>query len=166
MRRILGIDPGSRYTGYGVIESDGHNSRHIASGRICLGDKPFSERLGEIFDGVAGIINDYAPVEAAVEQIFMARNANAALKLGQARGAAITAIVHVGLPVSEYTPRLVKQAIVGSGGADKSQVGHMVRVLLGIDQPLSEDQGDALAVALCHAHMDETASRLAKGAGW
>ncbi|MGD8678455.1 MAG: crossover junction endodeoxyribonuclease RuvC [Chromatiales bacterium] len=166
MRRILGIDPGSRYTGYGVIESDGHNSRHIASGRICIGDKPFSQRLGEIFEGVAGIIHDYAPVEAAVEQVFMARNASAALKLGQARGAAITAIVHVGLPVSEYTPRLVKQAIVGSGAADKSQVGHMVRVLLGIDQPLSEDQGDALAVALCHAHMAETSSRLAKGAGW
>ena len=128
--------------------------------------QPFSQRLGEIFEGVAGIIHDYAPVEAAVEQVFMARNASAALKLGQARGAAITAIVHVGLPVSEYTPRLVKQAIVGSGAADKSQVGHMVRVLLGIDQPLSEDQGDALAVALCHAHMAETSSRLAKGAGW
>ena len=166
MRRILGIDPGSRYTGYGVIESDGHNSRHIASGRICIGNKAFSERLGEIFEGVAGIIRDYAPAEAAVEQVFMARNANSALKLGQARGAAITAIVHAGLPVSEYTPRLVKQAVVGTGGADKSQVGHMVRVLLGIDRPLSEDQGDALAVALCHAHMAETVNRLARGAGW
>ena len=166
MPRILGIDPGSRYTGYGVIEFDGRNSRHIASGRICIGDKAFSERLGEIFSGVSEIIHDYAPAEAAVEQVFMARNANSALKLGQARGAAITAIVQASLPVSEYTPRLVKQAIAGSGGADKSQVSHMVRVLLRIDSPLSEDQGDALAVALCHAHMAGTASRLAKGAGW
>jgi crossover junction endodeoxyribonuclease RuvC len=166
MRRILGIDPGSRYTGYGVIESDGQNSRHVASGRICIADKAFSDRLGEIFDGVSEIIRDYAPVEAVVEEVFMAKNASSALKLGQARGAAITAIVHAGLPVSEYTPRLVKQAIVGSGGADKRQVGHMVRVLLGIDRPLSEDQSDALAVALCHAHMAETASRLTKGAAW
>lgn len=166
MRRILGIDPGSRYTGYGVIEVDGRNSRHVASGRICIGNKPFCERLGEIFNGVTEIINDYTPQEAAVEEVFMAKNANSALKLGQARGAAITAIVQSSLPVSEYTPRLIKQAIVGSGGADKSQVGHMVRVLLGIKQPLSEDQGDALAVALCHAHMAETASRLQKGAAW
>jgi crossover junction endodeoxyribonuclease RuvC len=166
MRRILGIDPGSRYTGYGVIESDGRNSRHVASGRICIGDKPFCDRLGEIFNGVTEIIRDYGPQEAAVEEVFMAKNANSALKLGQARGAAITAIVQSALPVSEYTPRLIKQAIVGSGGADKSQVGHMVRVLLGINQPLSEDQGDALAVALCHAHMAETASRLQKGAAW
>ena len=166
MARILGIDPGSRYPGYGVIEFDGRNSRHIASGRICIGDKAFTERLGEIFSGVSEIIRDYTPAEAAVEQVFMARNANSALKLGQARGAAITAIVQARLPVSEYTPRLVKQAIAGSGGADKSQVSHMVRVLLRIDSPLSEDQGDALAVALCHAHMAGTANRLAKGAGW
>jgi crossover junction endodeoxyribonuclease RuvC len=163
MRRILGIDPGSRYTGYGVIESDGRNSRHIASGRICISSRIFSERLGVIFSSLNEIISDYAPAEAAVEEVFMARNPGSALKLGQARGAAITAVVHAGLPVAEYTPRLVKQAIVGSGGADKSQVGHMVRVLLGINQPLSEDQGDALAVALCHAHIAGTASRLA---GW
>jgi crossover junction endodeoxyribonuclease RuvC len=136
------------------------------SGRICTGKKSFCDRLGEIFSGVAEIIEEYRPAEAAVEEVFMARNPNSALKLGQARGAAIAAIVNAGLPVSEYTPRLIKQAVVGSGGADKSQVGHMVRILLGINQPLNEDQGDALAVALCHAHLSETASRLSKGAGW
>lgn len=166
MRRILGIDPGSRYTGYGVIESDGRNSKHLVSGRICTGKKAFCDRLGEIFSGIAEIIGEYKPVEAAVEEVFMARNPSSALKLGQARGAAIAAVVHAGIPVSEYTPRLIKQAVVGSGGADKSQVGHMVRILLGINQPLTEDQGDALAVALCHAHLSETEKRLSKGAGW
>ncbi|MEN8214029.1 MAG: crossover junction endodeoxyribonuclease RuvC [Pseudomonadota bacterium] len=166
MRRIIGIDPGSRYTGFGVIDSDGRNSEHVVSGRIRTGKEEFTTRLGMIHRGIAEIITEYRPLEAAVEQVFMARNPNSALKLGQARGAAISALVVAGLSVAEYTPRLVKQAVVGTGTAEKGQVGHMVRVMLNISEPLSEDQGDALAVALCHAHMSETTQRLKQGASW
>ena len=166
MRRIIGIDPGSRYTGYGIIDSDGRNSQHVVSGRIRTGKEEFCQRLGIIYQGIEEIIAEYHPLEAAVEQVFMARNPNSALKLGQARGAAISALVVAELSVAEYTPRLVKQAVVGTGTAEKGQVGHMVRVMLSINQPLTEDQGDALAVALCHAHMAETTQRLKRGVGW
>ena len=162
MPRILGIDPGSRFTGYGIIESDGRNSRHLVSGRIKTLEKDFCARLGEINRGIETIIREFSPEEVAVEQVFMAKNANSALKLGQARGAAICAAVVAGLAVHEYEPRLVKQAIVGSGGADKGQVAHMVKVLLKLNEKLSEDQSDALAIALCHAHMAETQRYLDK----
>mgnify|MGYP001402877817 CR=1 FL=1 len=152
MRRILGIDPGSRVTGYGIIVSDGIRSRHIASGSIRLGGEEFPVRLGEIYRRVAGLVAEYAPEELAIEQVFVARNPSSALKLGQARGAAICAAVVAGLTVSEYTPRMIKQSVVGIGSADKEQVQHMVRRILGLQEELASDRADALAVAISHAH--------------
>lgn len=158
--RILGIDPGSRVTGFGVIDSDGRQSRHVCSGCIRTESKDFSARLGEIYNGIRGVLEEHAPEEVAVEQVFMAANAASALKLGHARGAAVTAVVVCGLPVSEYTPRAVKQALVGTGAAEKEQVQHMIRLLLGVHQPMSLDESDALAVALCHAHSAVNGLRL------
>lgn len=152
LRRILGIDPGSRTTGYGLIDSDGRHSRHVANGCIQVGEVPWPERLGHIFRGVLEIVEHHQPTELAVEQVFFARNAASALKLGQARGAAICAALAGGVVVHEYTPKAVKQAVVGRGGADKVQVQHMVKILLSLHDPLGEDQADALAAALCHAH--------------
>lgn len=165
MRRILGIDPGSRVTGYGVIDSDGSRSRHVASGCIRTADGELAERLGEIFRGVAEVVAEYGPLEVAIEQVFMAKNAASALKLGQARGAAICAAVTAGLPVSEYTPRMIKLAVVGTGKADKAQVQHMVKRILGLEQQLAADQADALATAISHAHSDTTLRRIAGSAG-
>lgn len=158
--RILGIDPGSRVTGYGIIDSDGRASRRVASGCVRTQGEDFCARLGEIFDVLQEVIGRHAPEQVAVEQVFMARNAGAALKLGQARGAAIVAAVTQGLPVYEYTPRAVKQALVGRGGAEKEQVQHMVRVLLGLQQAMGLDESDALAIALCHAHSHSTLNRM------
>ena len=168
MRRILGIDPGSRVTGWGVIESDGIRSRHIASGCIQARGDDFPARLGVIYGGLSEVISLHRPRETAIEEVFFARNAASALKLGQARGAAICAIVTRGLPVTEYTPRLVKKAIVGTGAADKEQVQHMVRLMLKLaDGELAADQADALAVALSHAHSDATRRQVARAAaGW
>lgn len=162
MRRVLGIDPGSRVTGYGVVESDGRTSRHIASGCIRTGDGELAARLGEIFAGVNEVLQSTKPHEVAVEQVFMARNAASALILGHARGAAVTAAVSCGRPVFEYSPRSIKQALVGSGGADKKQVQHMVRVILSLEGRLALDASDALAVALCHAHTHATNQRLGR----
>jgi crossover junction endodeoxyribonuclease RuvC len=168
LRRILGIDPGSRVTGYGVIESDGIRSRHIASGCIRAQGDDFPARLGVIFEGLSEVIALHRPVEIAVEEVFFARNAASALKLGQARGAAICAAVTRGLPVKEYAARAVKQAIVGTGGADKEQVQHMVKLMLNLGaEALASDQADALAVALSHAHTEATLEHLSRaGAGW
>ncbi|MEA3411379.1 MAG: crossover junction endodeoxyribonuclease RuvC [Pseudomonadota bacterium] len=157
--RILGIDPGSRLTGYGIVESDGRRSVHVRNGCIRAGSGPLPERLGIIYREVEAIVADYRPGELAVEAVFVARNAASALKLGHARGAAICAGVHHGLPVSEYSARVVKQALVGSGAADKRQVRHMVARLLSVDDDLQEDAADALAVALCHAHTRSTLGR-------
>jgi crossover junction endodeoxyribonuclease RuvC len=152
MLRILGIDPGSRYTGYGVISTDGRRSMHVVSGRICLDKHAFNDRLGEIYRNIDAIIAEFTPDEIAIEQVFMHKSPGSALKLGQARGAAIAAAVMRGYSVHEYAARLIKQAVVGTGAADKAQVSHMVRVLLNVQDTLSEDQSDALAIALCHAH--------------
>ena len=160
---MLGIDPGSRVTGFGIIETDGRHSRHVASGCITTVDKSFTDRLGAIFGEMAALLDRHRPAEAAVEQVFVAKNPNSALKLGQARGAAITAVVQAGLPVFEYTPRAVKQAIVGTGGAEKAQVAHMVRVLLNLRETLAADEADALAIALCHAHTRTSRAVLAAG---
>lgn len=160
MPRILGIDPGSRITGWGVIDSDGRHSRHIASGCIRTEGDDLPQRLGEIYRGVHQVVLEYRPAEMAVEQVFVAKNASSALKLGQARGAAICAGVAEGLPVAEYTPRMVKQSVVGAGGAEKEQVEHMVRMLLNLREPLAADEADALAVALSHAHSRELRARL------
>lgn len=150
--RILGIDPGSRITGYGLIESDGRISRHIASDCIRLPVGELPERLGRIFQEVGEVIARYQPDLLAVEQVFVARNPASALKLGQARGVAICAGVIAGLPIREYSPREVKLAVVGTGAADKMQVQHMIRILLGMDAKPQTDAADALAIALCHAH--------------
>ena len=158
--RILGIDTGSRVTGYGVIESNGVKSRHLASGCIRTESKDFSKRLGEIFEGLQEVLEKTQPDQVAVEQVFVARNPSSALKLGHARGAAVTAMVVAGLPVHEYTPRAVKLALVGTGSAEKEQVQHMIRLLLGVRHKMTLDESDALAVAICHAHSAATQSRI------
>ncbi len=157
--RILGVDPGSRITGIGVI--DGGRVLHVEC--LRLGGGAIPERLGAIFERLTSVIGEFSPRVAAVETVFMSRNPQAAIKLGQARGAAIAAVVAAGVEVREYSPREIKQAIVGRGGADKQQVQHMVRVLLGMTETPAEDAADALAVALCHRHRAETASRLPPG---
>ena len=162
--RILGIDPGSRCTGYGIIDvgrdPGGERAILVHCGVIRSGDGECAGRLGVIFAGLRQVIEEFAPTEAAIENVFLSRNASSALKLGQARGAAICAAISLGLPVSEYSPRSVKQAIVGRGGADKVQVQHMVRVLLSLQATPEEDAADALAVALCHQHTQQTAKRM------
>lgn len=161
MVRILGIDPGSRITGYGVIEETSKNSsRYISSGSIRVKADSFPERLKQIFDDVSEVITLYQPEEMAIEQVFMHKNADSALKLGQARGAAICASMVAGLAVSEYAARQVKQALVGKGNADKFQVGHMVKILLNVQAELQIDASDALAISLCHLHYRQTEQRL------
>ena len=159
--RLMGIDPGSRITGYGIIDWDGPRSRHVASGCIqTASDRPVPERLKTIYEAVAAIIQAHRPMEVAVEQVFMHRNPDSALKLGQARGAALCAVVMAELPVSEYARRAIKQAVVGGGAADKLQVQHMVRLLLNLPDAPQADAADALAVAICHAHIRQTQQRL------
>jgi len=150
---ILGIDPGSRITGYGLISKEGNRLIHIDNGAIFTQSaKDFPQRLEQIFTGLSAIIAQYQPDAVAVENIFLAKNAQSALKLGQARGAAIVAAVNVGLSVFEYTALQVKQAVVGSGRAEKVQVQQMIKALLNLPEVAQEDASDALAVAVCHAH--------------
>ena len=158
--RILGIDPGSRITGFGIIDVRGDEVSLVEQGVIRAGDGEFTARLGLIFDGLRRLIEQHAPTEVAVETVFISHNAASALKLGQARGAAVCAAISMGLPVAEYSPRSVKQAIVGRGGADKVQVQHMVGVLLHLRETPAEDAADALAVALCHQHTRQTVTRM------
>ena len=152
MAIILGIDPGSRITGFGVINAFGHKLEYIASGCIRMTELELPEKLGQIFDGVTELINLYQPQEFAIEQVFMGKNADSALKLGQARGVAIVAAVQQGLPIAEYAARAVKQAVVGRGGAEKEQVQHMVQVMLKLPGKPQADAADALAIAITHAH--------------
>lgn len=153
MSLILGIDPGSRKTGYGLITHISGKSLYVSSGVIRIPEVlSLPERLKVIFDSVSEIINKHQPTEFAIESVFMAKSAGSALKLGQARGAAIVAATFHDLPVSEYEARKVKQSVVGSGAADKTQVQHMVKVLLTLPAAPQEDAADALAVALCHAN--------------
>ena len=150
---ILGIDPGSRITGYGLISKEGNRLIHIDNGAIFTQSaQDFPQRLQQIFAGLSTIIEQYRPEAVAVESVFLAKNAQSALKLGQARGAAIVAAVCVGLSVFEYSALQVKQAVVGSGRAEKQQVQHMIKVLLNLPEIAQEDASDALAVAVCHAH--------------
>jgi crossover junction endodeoxyribonuclease RuvC len=160
--RILGIDPGSRFTGYGIIEVHGDRAECVAHGVIRAGKGEFPQRLGTIFSDLRDLIRDHQPDQAAIESVFINRNPGSALKLGQARGAAVCAVIAHGLPVYEYSPRSVKQAVVGRGSADKAQVSHMVSVLLKMQGDIGEDAADALAVALCHRHTKETADRMQK----
>jgi crossover junction endodeoxyribonuclease RuvC len=162
MTRILGIDPGSQRTGIGIIDADaGGVSRHVFHTALDLLDNDtFPLRLKQIFDEVCALIAEHQPAEVAVERVFMARNPDSALKLGQARGAAICAVVHAGLPVTEYAAKEIKQAVVGGGSADKAQIQHMVGVLLNIPRKLQADAADALAVALTHAHTRASIERI------
>lgn len=149
---MLGIDPGSRTTGYGVIEAMGDTLRYVASGCVETTRGAFPGRLADIFRGVEAVIAEHAPDEFVIEEVFVARNPQSALKLGQARGAAIAAAVDADLPVSEYAARSVKQAVVGTGRATKEQVQYMVRVLLSLSAAPPSDAADALAVAICHVN--------------
>ena len=158
--RILGIDPGSIITGFGVIDSDGHHNRYIASGPLAVKAATLPQRLRLIYEAISGVIAEYRPQAVAIEKTFMYRNADSALKLGQALGAAVTAAVMCGLPVAEYTPRHIKQAVVGRGGASKEQVQKMVSILLNIHHPLQADEADALAIALSHGHIIGTLARI------
>jgi crossover junction endodeoxyribonuclease RuvC len=165
--RILGIDPGSRNTGLRRHRHRRPHSRVIASGCIRVGQHPWPERLGLIFDGVAELVAEHQPHEMAVEQLIFARDPTAALKIGQARGAMLCAGLKGGVTVHEYSPKSVKLAVVGSGGADKAQVQHMVRILLNLDRDHpGEDEADALAIALCHAHSMGIPQRKRAAASW
>ncbi|MCP4212949.1 MAG: crossover junction endodeoxyribonuclease RuvC [Halieaceae bacterium] len=163
MSLILGIDPGSRKTGFGIINYHSGRSEYITSGVIRLPQGELPERLRVIFDSVTELVELHSPEEVAVEQVFMAKSAGSALKLGQARGVAIAACVVRDMPVSEYSARQIKQSVVGSGAADKAQVQHMVKVLLGLPAEPQEDAADALAAALCHAHTQHGVLNLAGG---
>ncbi len=161
--KILGIDPGSRLTGYGIIEGSASNYRYIASGCIRVKADYFPDRLKQIFDGIVEIVTLYQPDCMAIEQVFMHKNADSALKLGQARGAAICAVQTNNVPVFEYAARQVKQAIAGKGNADKLQVQHMVKIILNLQGELQIDASDALGISICHAHYQQTALRLQQG---
>jgi crossover junction endodeoxyribonuclease RuvC len=152
--RILGIDPGSRITGYGILDVTGARGgvRYVASGCIRTPAGPFAERLGEIYRSLCTLIEEHAPDALAIEEVFLARNPDSALKLGQARGVAIAAGVAHGLAVHEYATRRVKLAVVGTGNAAKAQVQHMVRVLLDLPAAPQADAADALALAICHVN--------------
>lgn len=161
MVSILGIDPGSRCTGYGIVHDGVKGPVLVTYGTIRTEAESLPERLREIYAGLYQVAREFRPTEAAVEEIFMSKNPDSALKLGQARGAAICAVMNAGLGVHEYAARHVKQALVGKGSAEKSQVQHMVKFLLGIQQVLPVDAGDALGIALCHIHHRQTRLRMA-----
>jgi len=150
--RILGIDPGLRVTGYGVIDKDGSRLTYVASGVVRTKDGDLPDRIRTIFAGIGEILDSFKPEASAVEKVFVNVNPQSTLLLGQARGAAIAALTHAGQAVYEYTALQVKQAVVGNGHADKQQVGHMVKRLLNLPGEPTADAADALACAICHAH--------------
>jgi len=159
-KRILGIDPGSRLTGFGVLDFVGDRASYVASGTIKSPDGSFPERLKKIFDSVSDVVVQYQPDIVAIESVFMAKNAGSALKLGHARSAAICATFAYDIEVFEYAPREIKQAVVGTGSASKDQVQHMVVSLLQLDGVPASDAADALAAAICHGHQRRLQSRL------
>ena len=165
MTRILGIDPGSQRTGIGIIDVDaaGKTTHVYHAPLVLLGEGDFPLRLRRLLDGLGEAIATWQPDEVAIEKVFMARNPDSALKLGQARGAAISAVVLRDLPVHEYAATQVKLAVVGRGSAEKSQIQHMVGLLLNLQGKLQADAADALAVAITHAHVRATAQRLGVG---
>ncbi|WP_226052277.1 crossover junction endodeoxyribonuclease RuvC [Dickeya chrysanthemi] len=160
MSIILGIDPGSRVTGYGIVRQQGRQISYLGSGCIRTAVDDLPTRLKLIYAGVSEIITQFQPDFFAIEQVFMARNADSALKLGQARGAAIVAAVNQSLPVFEYAARQVKQTVVGTGAAEKSQVQHMVKTLLKLSANPQADAADALAIAITHCHFSQNFSRI------
>jgi len=157
---ILGIDPGSLKTGYGLIESSGNRLRFLECGTIKTGGGSLPPRLKIIFNDIRKVVQLWSPDEMAIENVFLARNPDSALKLGQARGAAICAVMADDIPVAEYTANQVKQAIVGKGHAAKTQVQHMVKILLNLSEIPQSDAADALAIALCHANTRKTMTEL------
>ena len=161
MSLILGIDPGSRKTGFGIINYVSGRSEYVTSGVIRLPDANLPGRLGLIYASVVELVERHGPRELAIEQVFLAKSPGSALKLGQARGAAIVACVSRDMEVAEYSARQIKQSVVGTGAADKAQVQHMVKVLLKLPAEPAEDAADALAAALCHAHMQQSMINMA-----
>ncbi len=164
--RLIGFDPGLRQTGWGVIESDGNRLGHVANGTVSTNaSTDLASRLAELYDGLVRIIDQYSPVEAAVEETFVNKNPSSTLKLGQARGIVLLVPARAGVAVSEYTPNLIKKSIVGTGHAAKEQVQMMVGVLLPGTDIVNADAADALAVAICHAHHRASAEAIARVAG-
>ena len=159
-RRILGIDPGSRRTGFGILDFDGDKPTYVASGTVKSLDGSFPDRLKQIFESVGEIVAEYRPDIVAIETVFMARNAGSALKLGQARSAALCATFAFDIEVFEYAPREIKQAVVGTGAASKEQVQHMVVSMLQLNAAPAEDASDALAAAICHGNQRALQARL------
>ena len=153
MTIILGIDPGSRVTGYGVVREHQRRLHYVDSGCIRSAEGTLPERLLQIFNGICVLMEKYLPQEVAIEQVFMHKNASSALKLGHARGVAMVACASHRVPVDEYSAREVKQTVVGYGAADKTQVQHMVVQLLMLSATPQADAADALAIAICHSHM-------------
>ncbi|ALG67156.1 crossover junction endodeoxyribonuclease RuvC [Beggiatoa leptomitoformis] len=162
MTRILGIDPGSRVTGFGIIEARQQKAVFITCGCIRTHTAEMPERLHEIYTGLQTLIGEYQPTVLAIEQVFVSRNVSSALKLGQARGVAIVAAVVQGLAVFEYAPTQIKQAVVGQGHAQKEQVQQMVKILLCLSAIPQADAADALAVAICHLHTYQHQQQIAK----
>ena len=162
MNRILGIDPGSRLTGYGIIDMQERKAIWVTSGCIRVKTASLAERLCEICEGIQSLLDEFQPHEMAIEQVFVHRNPSSALKLGQARGAAISMVALRSIPVSEYSPTQIKQAIVGRGNAAKAQIQHMTMTLLGLSKLPQEDAADALAVALCHAHINQSLEKMGR----
>ncbi len=164
--RILGLDPGLRRTGWGVIEAEGNHLRHVANGALAPDAKAdMPTRLTVLFDGISEIVRIHQPAVAAIEEIFVSVNASSTLKLGQARGAVMLAPANAGVPVAEYAANAVKKSVVGAGHAHKDQIGAMVRILLPGCDPGSADAADALAVAICHAHHATTNAAWREQAG-
>lgn len=165
--RVLGIDPGSVLSGYGIIDEEDDRLFYVASGIIAPSAKhPFPRRLKKIYDDLQKIIQRHHPTQAVVEDLFFAKNVQSALKLGQAKGVAVLAVMHGGIPVFEYSPTEVKQSVVGYGHADKRQVQQMVKTLLALKQaPRQPDATDALAVAICHFHHRRMREMLSKKVG-
>ena len=164
MAIILGIDPGSRITGYGLLRSHGYRTDYLDSGCIRLGDAALAARLHQLYTHLSEIITHFRPTQMAIERVFMARNADSALKLGHARGVAMLAGVQHGLDVAEYSPRQIKQSVVGKGAAEKRQVQMMVTQLLKLSKRPQVDAADALGVALCHAHQAKSMDRIQQSA--
>lgn len=161
MTLILGIDPGSRKCGYGLVTAEGNHLQYVACGVIRVETLEFADRLQAIFTNLTDIITEYRPDVAAMEEVFVGKSMSSALKLGQARGVAMVACTNQQLAVHEYAARKVKQALVGTGVAEKSQMQHMIRSLLKLSALPKEDAADALSVAVCHAHTQRTLIRLA-----
>jgi crossover junction endodeoxyribonuclease RuvC len=162
--RVLGIDPGSQCTGFGVVDVAGARLSYVASGVIRTAQGEFAARLCEIFRGVKTVVEQYQPQEIAIERVFVNRNPDSALKLGQARGAAICATADANAELFEYATRQIKQAVVGTGSAEKAQVQLMMKSILKLDGALASDASDALAAAVCHALRGTVRTSLARAA--